>query len=67
MDHVLVLNRIYPGVTLRFGDRVVTFKEEKRGPIKIERRQIKNVTEIVTVNQLTGSVFPLKSGRIQIG
>jgi len=66
MDHVLVLNRIYPGVTLQFGDRVVTFNKEKRGPIRIERRQIKNVTEIVTVNQLTGSIFPLKSQRINI-
>lgn len=55
---------IHPRVTISLGQRSITFQHELKGPITIEERQIKNVTEAVAVNQLTGSVQILKSHRL---
>jgi len=55
---------IYPDVTISIGPRVVMFRNELKGPIAIEERKIRNVTEIVAVNTLTGSVQVLKSRKI---
>lgn len=52
---------IYPDVTISIGLRVVMFHNELKGPVAIEERKIRNVTEIVAVNSLTGSVQVLKS------
>lgn len=53
---IYVNDTIYPGVTLSFGNRVTSFTEETKGPIYIEERKLNNVTELVAVNSLTGSL-----------
>ncbi len=50
---------IYPGVTLSIGPRATVIQREIKGPIVIESRKVENVTEIVAVNPLTGSVTVL--------
>ena len=57
--YVLISSQIYPGVSILISDRIVTFQEEMKGPVKIERRKIDNYTAIAAVNQLTGSVQEL--------
>jgi uncharacterized protein (DUF342 family) len=46
----------YPGVQISIGDRLTVIEREMKGPFVIERRRVKNVTEFVSVNQLTGSI-----------
>lgn len=53
--------RILPGVTIIIGDRMTTFAKEIRGPIKIMRRRIDRIEELVAVNDLTASVSILPS------
>lgn len=53
---VLVSGTIHQGVVIQIGDRQTVFHKVLKGPVSIEKRKIKNVTEIVTVNKLTGSV-----------
>jgi len=60
---VLVSARIYRGVSISISGRAVTFHEELKGPVKIQRREIKNQTVIVAVNQITASVTELKNYR----
>ena len=57
---------VYPGVTISFTRRVIAFQKELEGPVVIEERRIKNVTEAIAVNQLSGSIQILKSQRINI-
>ena len=52
---------VYPKVALSIGLRLVLFHEELQGPLSLEERKIKNVTEFVAVNQLTGSITVLTS------
>ena len=63
---VRVSDVIRPRVTISIGRRTVTFQKELKGPIAIEEQQINNVTEMVAVNQLTGSIQVLKSQRLAI-
>jgi len=58
---VFVSGTIFPGTRIRIADRRVVFHKEQKGPIAIEKRKIENVTELVAVNTLTGSVSTLKS------
>lgn len=64
--YVLVNSTIHQRVSIRVGDRVVTFHKGMKGPVKIERRKIKNYTAIVSVNQLTGSVTELNAQRVAL-
>lgn len=59
-----VSGTIYPDVTISIGSRMVMFRNELKGPIAIEERKIRNVTEIVAVNSLTGSVQVLNSRKL---
>lgn len=63
--YVLVSSRIHQRVSVSIGDRVVTFHEEFKDPVKIERRKIRNHTVVVAVNQLTGSVHELPARKIE--
>ena len=54
-----VTKTIHPGVTIQIGQRSATVHKELKGPIRIEERKVDNATEIVTVNQLSGSVSVL--------
>ncbi len=59
-----VSGTIYGHVTISFGQRVVSFKDDFKGPVTLEVRKVENVTEVVAVNTLTGSVTILKSRKI---
>ena len=63
---IRVSGTIYPRVTVSFDRRVFAFDEVLKGPVMLEERQIENVTELVAVNGLTGSVTILKSQRISV-
>lgn len=62
--YVLVSSRIHPRVSISIADRLVTFHEELKGPVRIQRRKIENQTVIVAVSQLSGSVTELNSYRL---
>ncbi len=64
--YVLVNSMIHQRVSVSIGDRVYTFQEESKGPVKIERRKIKNYTALVLVNQLTGSVRELPARKLEL-
>ncbi len=64
--YVLVNSMIHPGVTITLNDRVVTVSQEIKGPIKIEKRKIKNYMAIAAVNQLTGSVYELPAHEVDL-
>ncbi len=59
---VLVHGQICQNVVILIGEREAHFHNELKGPVRIEQRKIKNVTEFVAVNQLTGSVIRINSG-----
>ncbi len=60
---VRVSGMIHQGVTIRIGNRETAFHNELKGPVSIERRKIKNVTELVAVSMLSGSVKILTAER----
>ncbi len=60
---VKVGDSVFPKVSIRIGDRETFFHKEFKGPIVIEKRKIDRVTEMIAVNQLTGSITKLKSER----
>jgi uncharacterized protein (DUF342 family) len=63
----IVVNRIaYPGVTISVGRRVTTIQKELKGPIVIEARKVDKVTELVAINQLTGSLQILPSANLPL-
>ncbi|MCH7873132.1 MAG: DUF342 domain-containing protein [Planctomycetes bacterium] len=53
---VLVAKFIHAGVRIQIGAREVKFDKDFKGPLRIEERKIKNVTEIVAVDQISKSV-----------
>jgi len=59
-----VTGTLFPGVVLVFGLREARIRTPIKGPVRVEERLVNNVTEIVVVNQLTGSVIPLRSGPV---
>ncbi len=56
-----VAGTLYPGVVVVFGLREAAIKTPVKGPIRLEERKVRGVTEIVTVNEVTASVTPLPS------
>jgi len=61
---VLVTKIIHPKVSIQIGRRRITFDAEMKGPVRIEERKMKNVTEFVVINQTTGSTMVLPSTRV---
>lgn len=59
---LLITGRLCEGVTVTVDHFSVRFDKVIKGPLRIEKRKVKNVTEVVGVNQLTGSlqVFPAR-------
>lgn len=49
-----VNDRIYPGVTVVFGDRSAVIQQERTGPLRIVRRQVGRVEEIIIEELETG-------------
>ncbi|MBU0719380.1 MAG: FapA family protein [Planctomycetes bacterium] len=64
---ISVSGTIYPRTTISIGTRVVMFNEELKGPIYIEERKVKNATELVSVNALSGSITTLPSQMFSAG
>jgi len=56
---LLVTSIIYPGVKVIFGDKMATFRQERRGPVKIERRMVDRVEEICMIDRSSGSVMTM--------
>ncbi|HNQ22746.1 MAG TPA: FapA family protein [Phycisphaerae bacterium] len=63
---VRVMKMLYPGVRISFGRRATAPDKPMKGPISIEQRKIENATEIVAVNQLTGSVQVLQGIQLSL-
>ncbi len=57
--------RVYPGVVIRIGNKLAVIDKERAGPLKIQRRLVDRVQEIVLVDQLSGSVCTLASRQIE--
>jgi len=62
---ITIMSQTYSGVTMVVEGMAVTFDEPRRGHIKIMRRKVENVTEVVLVDQLSGSVTILPSRRYE--
>lgn len=63
--YVLVGRAIYPATVIRIGRKQVLFDKGQKGAVRIEKRKIENVTEIVVVNQLSGSITVLPSVNVE--
>ncbi len=61
---LVVLLEIHPGVQIGFGDREIRIDRLMHGPLRIEQRKVQGATEIVAVNQQTGSLTVLPSSDI---
>ncbi|MBN1344765.1 MAG: DUF342 domain-containing protein [Phycisphaerae bacterium] len=59
---LLITGRVCEGVSITVDNYSLRFEKELKGPVRIEKRKVKNVTEIVGVNQISGSiqVFPAR-------
>ncbi len=64
--YVLASRMIHAGVQIQIGRRRTVFDKEWKGAYKIELRKINNVTEIVAVNQTSGSVTTLPSQDVEL-
>lgn len=57
---------LYPGVRIRIGAREVYLRKLMHGPVKVELRKVKQATEVVAVNQRTGSLTVLPSSEANL-
>jgi len=57
---------MHAGVVLVFGLREAVIKTAMKGPLRIEERKLKGVTEITMINPLTGSLIPLPSTPVDV-
>lgn len=58
---LLVTSMVYPGVKVIFGDKMATFRKERKGPIKIERRCLDRVEQICVIDECSGSLAIMPS------
>jgi hypothetical protein len=56
-----VTSIVYPGVKVIFGDKMAIFRNERKGPIKIERRCMDRVDEICLIDECSGSLTSMPS------
>lgn len=61
---IIVNKVIHPKVILTIDDRRSRFTKPLHGPVRIEKRKLMNVSELVAVNLLTGSITRLQSERL---
>jgi uncharacterized protein (DUF342 family) len=62
-----VQSRICPNAVLVIDDLEVHFQKDLKGPVRIEKRIIKNVTKLVAVNTSGGPFIRLASRQIDLG
>lgn len=58
---------VHEGVTIKYGFRQTTFRDGIKGPLRIERRRIDGILEIVAINESTGSITVLPSQQLDDG
>jgi uncharacterized protein (DUF342 family) len=58
---ILVNSWLHRGVTIIIGDRMTTIEKQRRGPLRITRRLVDRVEEIVEVDQVSGNCYILPS------
>lgn len=63
---VEVTGTLYPGVMLVFGLRETTIKNPLQGPLRVEIRQVENVTEITAVDLVSASLAVLPSVEVDV-
>jgi len=63
---LLVAGRICEGVTISVDEYSLRFDKELPDSSRIEKRKVENVTEMVAVNQLSGSVTVLPARKIEL-
>ncbi|MFQ5489211.1 MAG: DUF342 domain-containing protein [Phycisphaerae bacterium] len=63
---VLINRQIHPNSAVVIDGREARFDRDLKGPVRLELRSIKHVTELVAVNMLTGSVTTLKSSAMDL-
>jgi hypothetical protein len=56
-----VTSMVYPGVKVIFGDKIATFRNERKGPIKVERRLLDRVEGICVIDECSGSLAIMPS------
>lgn len=61
---LVVHRQIFPGVTVRLGDRETVIQKTLIGPMTIRREKIDKVTQIVVIEEQTGSIRTLNSQHI---
>ena len=61
---IIILKEAYPKVTLMVDDRQTRLIKPLKGPVRIEKRKLKNVSELIAVNLRTGSYTRLQSERL---
>ena len=65
--YLLVSSKAYSGVTIIIGDRMTTLTRDLSGPVRIMRRRVNRVDEIVAINDATGHLQVLGSREVHIG
>jgi len=63
---VVISKQVVSGVRVGIGGRETVLTKPLAGPVRIEERKVKDVTEFVAVNPLTGSVTALGSTRVDL-
>lgn len=63
---ILINHQAFPKVVLTIDDRLSRVNGPLRGPARIEKRKVDNVTEVVVINQITGSLSLLNSRRLKL-
>lgn len=61
--YVLVSGRLHTGSTITISGRSTTIDQDVRGPVRILERKIDGVTTLVLVDQLSGSIRALQTGK----
>lgn len=62
---IVIMTAAYPKVTLTIDDRQTRVTKLLTGPVRIEKRKLKNVSELIAVNLQTGSYTRLQSERLK--
>ncbi len=63
---LLVSGNICEGVIMTVDNFRLRFDKEFKGPVRIEKRKVENVTEVAAINQLTGSIQVLPARKIEL-
>lgn len=61
-----IVQTVYPKVVISVGTRLTRFERELTGPVTIEQRKVRNVSELVAVGDDPGMVSVLTSRRVPI-